>query len=56
LGYTFKCRDVGLNCDFQATAESTGDLVKQATTHAMQAHRAEAMALASKIKDAVKKT
>jgi predicted small metal-binding protein len=56
LGYKFKCSDVGLNCSFETTAESTGDVIKQATTHAMQAHRAEAMTLASKIKDAVKKT
>jgi predicted small metal-binding protein len=54
LGYTFKCRDLGLNCDYQATADNSADVVKQATSHAMQAHRAEAMTLASKIKDAVK--
>ena len=56
LGYTFKCKDLGLQCDYQATADSSAELVKQATAHAMQAHKAEAMTLASKIKDAVKKT
>jgi len=55
LGFTFKCKDVGLQCDFEANAENAGDLIKQATTHAMQAHRAEAMALAAKIKSAIKK-
>ncbi len=56
MGYKFKCSDIGLNCPFETTAETTADVVKQATTHAMRAHRAEAMSLASKIKDAVKKT
>lgn len=54
MGYTFKCKDVGLQCDFEANAENAGDLIKQATTHAMSAHRAEAMMLASKIKSAIK--
>jgi predicted small metal-binding protein len=56
LGYTFKCRDLGLQCDYQATADNAADLAKQATSHAMQAHKAEAMTLASKIRDAIKKT
>ena len=56
LGYTFKCKDLGLNCDYQATADNAADLAKQASSHAMQAHRAEAMTLAGKIKDAIKKT
>jgi predicted small metal-binding protein len=56
LGYTFKCKDLGLQCDYQATADSSAELVKQATAHAMQAHKAEAMNLASKIKDAITKT
>jgi predicted small metal-binding protein len=56
LGYKFKCADIGLQCPFETSADSTAEVIKQATTHAMQAHRAEAMTLASKIKDAVKKT
>ena len=56
MGYKFKCSDVGLQCPFETSAETTGEVIKQATTHAMQAHRVEAMTLASKIKDAVKKT
>ena len=55
MGYKFKCADVGLQCNFEANAETPGELIKQATTHAMQAHTAEAMALASKIKSAIKK-
>jgi predicted small metal-binding protein len=56
LAYKFKCADIGLQCPFETSADSTAEVIKQATTHAMQAHRAEAMTLASKIKDAVKKT
>jgi predicted small metal-binding protein len=56
LGYTFKCRDIGLQCDYQANADTTEALVKQVTTHGMQAHRAEAMTLASKVQAAIKKT
>ena len=56
LGYTFKCKDLGLNCDYQASADNPAEVAKQASAHAMQAHKAEAMTLASKIKDAVKKT
>jgi len=56
LGYTFKCKDLGLQCDYQATADSAVEVAKQASAHAMQAHKAEAMTIASKIKDAVKKT
>jgi predicted small metal-binding protein len=56
LGYTFKCKDLGLQCDYQASADTPAELVKQATAHAMQAHKAEAMNLASKISGAMKKT
>lgn len=56
LGYKFKCSDIGLQCDFEANGETVADVIKQATTHAMQAHRAEALALASKIRSAVTKT
>jgi len=56
LGYTFKCKDLGLNCGYQASADNSADLVKQVTAHAMQAHRDEAMSLATKIEGALKKT
>jgi predicted small metal-binding protein len=56
LGYTFKCKDLGLQYDYQANAGTPAELVKQATAHAMQAHKAETMNLASKIEDAMKKT
>ncbi len=54
MGYKFKCADVGLKCDFETTAESTAEVIKQATAHAMQAHRAEALTLASKVKSEIK--
>jgi predicted small metal-binding protein len=56
LGYKFKCSDLGLNCNFEADGETAEAVLKQATGHAMQAHRAEAMMLATKVRDAIKKT
>jgi predicted small metal-binding protein len=56
LDYKFKCSDIGLQCDFEANGETVAEVIKQATAHAMQAHRTEAIALASKIRAAVTKT
>jgi predicted small metal-binding protein len=56
LGYKFKCSDIGLQCPFEASADTAEALVKQVTTHGMQAHRAEALTLASKVQAAIKKT
>jgi predicted small metal-binding protein len=56
LGYKFKCSDIGLQCDFEANGETAADVIKQATAHAMQAHKAEAMTLIAKVRAAVKTT
>jgi predicted small metal-binding protein len=56
LGYAFKCSSLGLNCNFEATGNTAEEVVKKASVHAMEAHRAEAMSLASKVRDAIKKT
>ena len=32
------CRDIGMECDFEARAESERDLLKQVRTHAREAH------------------
>ncbi len=55
MGYKFKCSDLGLNCNFEADGETAEAVLKQATGHAMQAHRAEAMMLATKVREAIKK-
>ena len=56
LGHTFKCSSLGLNCNFEANGDTVEAVAKQASAHAMQAHRAEAMTLAAKVRDAIKKT
>ncbi|MGA2783257.1 MAG: DUF1059 domain-containing protein [Candidatus Bathyarchaeia archaeon] len=56
MGYKFKCADIGLQCDYEANADTAEALIKQVTAHGMQAHRAEAMSLASKVQAAIKKT
>lgn len=32
------CRDVGVDCDFQATGETVEDVMAQAAAHAKEAH------------------
>jgi predicted small metal-binding protein len=39
----------------EATGNTSEEVVKKASVHAMEAHRAEAMRLASKVRDAIKK-
>ncbi len=34
----FKCADIGLNCGFEATADTTEQLMPKIATHAMTAH------------------
>ncbi len=34
----FHCRDAGLNCDWVARGQTDEDVMKQAGTHAQQAH------------------
>jgi predicted small metal-binding protein len=38
MAKSISCKDVGLNCDFTATAETMEDLLKAASAHAKQAH------------------
>ena len=33
-----RCADVGLDCDFVASAENTQDLLEKVVTHAAEAH------------------
>ena len=56
LGYKFKCSDLGLNCNFEADGETADAVLKQATSHMMQAHRTEARTFATKVREAIKKT
>lgn len=35
---SFKCRDLGMSCDFHATANKEGDLMKKIADHAAKSH------------------
>jgi predicted small metal-binding protein len=38
MAKTISCRDVGVDCDFQATGETVDDVMQQCAAHAKSAH------------------
>jgi predicted small metal-binding protein len=34
-----RCRDLGMNCDFEAQGASEDDIMRQAAAHARQSHQ-----------------
>lgn len=38
MAKSISCRDVGVDCDFQATGETVEDIMQQAAAHAKSAH------------------
>lgn len=36
---SFKCKDIGLKCGFEATAKTTDELMKKIAVHAASAHK-----------------
>ncbi|MDH5437979.1 MAG: DUF1059 domain-containing protein [Candidatus Bathyarchaeota archaeon] len=53
---SFKCRDIGMACDFEATAETEDELVKKIAEHASKAHNMKTMSpeMMGKVKKAIK--
>lgn len=51
-----RCRDVGLNCDFEARGNTEEDVLQQASTHARTAHQITEMPpeLAAKVRAAIR--
>ncbi|HEU5041337.1 MAG TPA: DUF1059 domain-containing protein [Gemmatimonadales bacterium] len=51
-----RCRDVGLDCDFQARGNSEEEVLKQATAHARNVHQISDMPpdLAAKVRAAIR--
>lgn len=51
-----RCRDVGMNCDFQARGDSEEDVLRQASAHARTAHQITDMPpeLAAKVRAAIR--
>ncbi len=38
MAKSISCRDVGVDCDFQATGETVEDVIEQCAEHAKSAH------------------
>jgi predicted small metal-binding protein len=51
-----RCRDVGLNCDFQTRADTEEEVLRQAATHARTDHQITNMPpeLAAKVRAAIR--
>ena len=37
--YQFKCKEIGMDCDFQLTGKEAADLIPQIAEHARNAHQ-----------------
>jgi len=53
---SFKCRDIGMACDFEATAKTEEELIKKIAEHASEVHSIETMSpeMTEKVKKAIK--
>jgi predicted small metal-binding protein len=51
-----RCRDVGLDCDYQARGNSEDEVLRQAAEHARSVHQIQEMPpeLAAKVKAAIR--
>lgn len=56
MAKTLRCRDVGLDCDFEAHAETEGEIMQQAVEHARTVHGLEEVPpeLAEKARSAIR--
>ena len=53
---SFKCKDIGMSCTFEATAKTSAELMKMITVHEKNAHHMKAVPhdTMEKIKKAIK--
>ncbi len=53
---SFKCRDLGMSCDFHATAGKEDDLMKKIADHAAKSHNIKSIDadMLKKVKAAIK--
>lgn len=51
-----RCRDIGMNCDFEAQGSSDDEVVQKAAAHARAAHRMNDLSpeLAAKVRAAIR--
>ena len=56
MAKSITCRDVGVDCDFQATGETIDDVMAQCAAHARNAHGIDQIPpeLAEKVQSAIK--
>jgi len=56
MAKSISCRDVGVDCDFQANGETEEDVMKQCVAHAKSAHGIDEIPpeLAAMVKGAMK--
>jgi predicted small metal-binding protein len=56
MAKTICCREVGVDCDFQATGETVEDVMRQAADHAKSAHGMDEIPpeLAIKVQSAIR--
>jgi predicted small metal-binding protein len=56
MAKTLSCRDVGVDCDFQAKADTEAELMQQTAQHAKEAHGFETIPpeLMPKVKAAIR--
>ena len=54
---SFACKDIGMKCDWKATASKETELMPQITQHAAKAHNMKTMSpdMMKKVKAAIKK-
>lgn len=54
---SFKCKDIGMSCSFEATAKTEDELIKKIADHAGKAHSMETIPpdVMSKVRKAIKK-
>jgi predicted small metal-binding protein len=51
-----RCRDLGMNCDFEARGDTEDDIMRQAAAHAQRAHEIPEIPpeLALKVRNAIR--
>mgnify|MGYP001072874179 CR=1 FL=1 len=54
---SFRCRDIGMRCEFETTAKTEDELMKKIAEHARKAHNMETIPpdVMAKVKKAIKK-
>ena len=54
---SFRCRDIGVSCEFEATAKTEDELMKKIAEHARKAHNMKTIPpdMMENVKKAVKK-